>query len=378
MIKKLFDLIDASSAVIDEAERKASFSPEFIHAIASTGFFDLTRPKRFGGHEIDYEELLSIILTISSRNGSLGWCLMILGQHNIVAQSYPESVANVLFKERPLLLTTCFTPVGHAISTSDNGYRLSGHWRYATGIQFCNWVSVDAKVDNDSMPSTFLVPAKFFNASNDWDTIGMRATGSFSVALNAEDSSLIMRIPPDLRGHLTEHSRDRLPEAYRIPQRVMTALGTLAPVVGMLNGLAGILHGGPRPSHPGMQGINLEKLAARQALLTAISEAAQCDVLFRSLASAVTRLTKRREAFSHTSVQDILHQCGLLAERCAIIASRLFVLSGTQSAHTEHPVSRILCDIHVMSSHYLLKLPVLSMNAALASMHNATEQGASS
>jgi hypothetical protein len=370
MINQLINLIDASSATINDAEKHASFDTALIKSIAGTGFFDLTKPKHLGGQEIDYEQLLHIILAVSARNGSLGWCLMILGQHNIVVQSYPEQIMHRLFTEEPLLLTTCFTPIGHAIRKPDGEHRLSGQWRYATGIKFCNWVAVDARVNDDEAPSTFLVPARHFHIHEDWDTIGMRATGSFSVSLEADESADIMHIPSDRRGFLTEKTLDQLPAVYRIPQRIMTALGTLAPVIGMLNGLAASVNSASRSASPPSHGVDLGTLSVHQALLTARGEAAQCDVLFRSLCSAVTRMTQRGEPFSAMTTHDILHQCGLLADRCRDTASKLFTLSGTQAARTGHPVARKFADIHVMASHYLLKLPILSMNAALTSINN--------
>ena len=367
MTDLLLKLIDESQPAITEAEERGHFDATLFNRIAEIGFFDLTRPQTYGGQQVDYEDLLQLILAVSGRNGSLGWCLMILGQHNILAQGYPESVTSRLFKERPLLLTTCFTPVGHAIRLDDGGYRLTGTWHYATSIHYCNWVAVDAQLDDSDQAATFLVPARLFTIHDDWRMIGMRATGSPSISLEALESDEIMMIPPEHKGFLAPHSRERIPPAYRIPQRIMTALGTLAPIVGMLEGLVDISAG--RMKRPGARaGIDMETLALHEAMQSLRGEVAQCDVLFRSLAAAVTRLTRRNDEFPGATQDDIVLQCGLLADRCRGLASRAFALSGTAAARQGNPIGTRLCDIHVMASHYLLRRPILSMNAALRSL----------
>lgn len=109
---RLLELLDGSHESLVEAEVNRHFDSSFIGKVAETGFFRLTRPRQFGGEEIEYEQLLDLVLAVAERSGSLAWCLMIMAQHLISARSYPASAVGELFTSDPLLIATSFILLG--------------------------------------------------------------------------------------------------------------------------------------------------------------------------------------------------------------------------------------------------------------------------
>lgn len=369
MTKELMALLDDNQKQLQEAEHAGRFSNELIEKIEGAGFFNLTRPRRYGGYEVEYEELLQLIILVAMRSGSLAWCLMIMAQHNVSSSAYQQKVTDELFQGEALKLATSFTPVGMA-ERSDHGYRVSGSWRYATGIHFANWMLVDAEIrgEGESLIGKFLVPADKFQIHDDWHVLGMKATGSCSVTLPATDVPewhCVARAGPN---HADDSRRQKLPRRYRIPQRIMTGLGTVVPMIGMLNGM--VNDALPPSLGQGRSGNSLEEIAIRNHLLEVKAKVEQVDVLFRSLASKVTALTMMLGGgFDAKTQYGILLQCANLTDRCRELSSEIFSLCGTKASMGESNIGRRMVDIHVMSTHYLVRRSVVGINAALASLN---------
>lgn len=365
----ILSLLDSRKEELLEAENAGHFSPEFIADIAGTGFFSLTRPRQYGGEEIEYEELLLLIMQIAMRNGSLAWCLMIMAQHNISVRSYDRKVTDALFQSGPLMLATSFTPLGFAESTA-NGYELSGTWKYATGIHFANWMMVDAEIkeEGDRIVGKFVVPANHFQIQDDWDVLGMKATGSCSVVLSRHNVAAWQCVARVGVNASEDNRRQKIPRRYRIPQRVMTALGTLVPMVGMLSGM--LNDAMPPPTRKKKPGSSLEEIAMRSQLLNLKDRIEQTEILFRSLAKEVTALTMKMDGgFDLHDQYSVLSKCATLTNYCRELSSELFAMSGTKASRQGSPIGERMVDIHVMSTHYLVRSAVTGINAALASLN---------
>lgn len=362
---KIETLLANQSDALQAAELNGCFNRAFITSIAETGFFDLTTPKAFGGNEVEYEDVLSIVSSVAIRSGSLAWCLMLMAQHNISIRTQDPSLVSELFAEKPLLLGSSFMPPGRALKIGDE-YVLSGTWRYVSGAHFINWIMVDAEIESreGGGVAKFFVPASNLTIEGDWNTVGMRATGSCSVSL--ENVRVPSRRCVFQRQHADGEKRGRIPRKYRIPQRVMIALGTIAPMVGMLQGMGRMAldRTGPR-----RQKSSLEDISRREHLLRIMTSIHQVPQLFAMLCEKVTAMTMRARPFDLQDQHWIVMQSSDISVKCRELSSALFAVSGTQAASVHDPLSRYMIDIHTMSTHYLVQPAVTNVNAALFSLN---------
>jgi alkylation response protein AidB-like acyl-CoA dehydrogenase len=79
-----------------------------------------------------------------------------------------------------------FAPVGSATRT-DGGYILTGRWPFATGVRHSDWLNVGALVPDERAEAPrhllFVLPTSKARIHDNWDTIGLRGTGSCDLSL---------------------------------------------------------------------------------------------------------------------------------------------------------------------------------------------------
>lgn len=160
--------------------------PKTEKALTDAGFFRLIQPTSCGGLELDIPLLLQIGTIIGSGCPSSAWVLCLLAVHNWAMGLWPAEGQREIFGSHgyariPMVLT----PQGTAEAVP-GGYRLSGHWTYASGIDIATHVAV-AALDPETLagePSnvlTFVVPADRMEIVDDWFVLGLRGTGSKAV-----------------------------------------------------------------------------------------------------------------------------------------------------------------------------------------------------
>jgi 3-hydroxy-9,10-secoandrosta-1,3,5(10)-triene-9,17-dione monooxygenase len=78
-------------------------------------------------------------------------------------------------------------PVGK-VALVDGGYRLSGRWAFSSGSGHCSWAILGAMMPSTDggqpEPYSFLVPRVDYEIIDNWDVMGLRATGSNDIVVN--------------------------------------------------------------------------------------------------------------------------------------------------------------------------------------------------
>ena len=78
-------------------------------------------------------------------------------------------------------------PVGK-VTPVDGGYRISGRWGFFSGSAHCSWVILGANTpptdDGKPEPRSFLLPRDDYEIVDNWDMMGLRATGSNDIVVD--------------------------------------------------------------------------------------------------------------------------------------------------------------------------------------------------
>ncbi|HVZ17153.1 MAG TPA: acyl-CoA dehydrogenase family protein [Terriglobales bacterium] len=199
--KALRPMVRAEAA---EAEKRGYYSQALHDEFVKAGFYRMLQPRKFGGYEFDIPTFYKVMLEISTGDPGIGWCLCLGSGHALQVGSYYTEEAQ----------GKIFGPEGHFISplsatgTSPNckaipvkgGYRVSGKWRYCSGVPYSTHFMGLAKVPLDGgKTKTILVvvPREDFKMLDDWGSIlGFRASGSNSVVI--EDAVIPENFTTDL------------------------------------------------------------------------------------------------------------------------------------------------------------------------------------
>ena len=111
------------------------------------GFFRVLQPRRWGGYEMDLHTFYDIQLALAEGDMSTAWIFGVLGVHPwFMALLDDRAAQEVWGADTSTLICSSLMPAGKA-SVTDGGFRLSGHWRYASGCEHCDWALLGALVD---------------------------------------------------------------------------------------------------------------------------------------------------------------------------------------------------------------------------------------
>jgi 3-hydroxy-9,10-secoandrosta-1,3,5(10)-triene-9,17-dione monooxygenase len=175
-----------------EAERLGNYTEEVHQAFLSAGLYRVLQPRRFGGYAFPMETYLKIAVEIGRGDPGSAWCFDLGAHHALEVGSHWSAEA-----QRELFCSVAGDfiaahragPGGTAVP-ENGGYRVSGRWRYSSGIpystHFIGGVTVPSE-EPDGRPRMVnaTVPRhQFAIEEGSWgndESFGLQSSGSHTV-----------------------------------------------------------------------------------------------------------------------------------------------------------------------------------------------------
>ena len=157
-----------------------------IDEMQEAGFFKVLQPKRWGGYEMDPRVFYEVQMALAEGCMATAWIYGVVGVHNWQIPLFPEQAQIDVWGTDPTTLTaSTYMPTGKA-EPVEGGYRFSGRWSWSSGSQHCEWILLGGllpkKDDSGALEHcTFLLPKADFEIVNNFDVLGLRATGSHDI-----------------------------------------------------------------------------------------------------------------------------------------------------------------------------------------------------
>lgn len=158
-----------------------------MRELIDAGVFRMLMPRSLSGDEIDPMSTCRVVEEVSTQDGAAGWCAMIGAANGHFAGLLPAEGARQIFADRNVVLAGAFRPTGVAEAV-DGGYRVTGHWPFASGIMHSDWLFGGCRImDGDSPRMTpagapvvklMFLPRAEGHVLDTWHTDGLRGTGS--------------------------------------------------------------------------------------------------------------------------------------------------------------------------------------------------------
>ncbi|GHO99346.1 acyl-CoA dehydrogenase [Reticulibacter mediterranei] len=165
-------------------EQHRRLHDETIEALTRIGLFRLRTPKRYGGYESNTRTLVEVLAEIGQGDGSTAWVSWVLAGNTWLIGKFPEAVQDEVFATPDVRVSGTLSPKGKVEKRGD-GFVLNGNWHFHSGSLHSHWSLMAALMTSSEgrpAPMVALVPTAQLEVIDDWDTAGLRGTGSVSTA----------------------------------------------------------------------------------------------------------------------------------------------------------------------------------------------------
>ncbi|MFD0264790.1 hypothetical protein ACFVH7_41760, partial [Kitasatospora indigofera] len=216
------------------AERERRLCGETVQALVDAGFARHFVPRRWGGEEGGFGELVARSAVLAERGcPCAAWCGALLAAHGRIASFLPERGRAQVWAHGPdaRIAAALAPPAGTALPVA-GGLLLSGRWTCASGVDFADWVLLAAWEGRgaERRARVLAVPAGDLGVLDTWDSPGMRGTGSNSVLAES------VHVPYHRTFLLADLTAGRpgagLPRCHGAPAHLAGALMFAAPALG--------------------------------------------------------------------------------------------------------------------------------------------------
>lgn len=213
---RITPLLRASSQANEEAGR---LMPEVEQALRESGAYKIGLPVKLGGYEFSPRQQIEAIAQVSYADASTGWVLLAVQMATGTLGGWIDFDAARKFFP-PTGDIALFAGQGSRPGTAvkvDGGYRLSGSWQFASGLYQASHIHTAALVEGTAEIRIFNLPKEEATLADNWDVMGLRATGSIDYTIQnifvPEEHTYPALIRENINGgtfyRLSQHDRHR-------------------------------------------------------------------------------------------------------------------------------------------------------------------------
>jgi 3-hydroxy-9,10-secoandrosta-1,3,5(10)-triene-9,17-dione monooxygenase len=335
-------------------ERERRLPKETIAEMQAAGLFKVLQPRRWGGYEMDMGTYFEVQMALGEGDMSVAWVYGVVGVHPwLVALLDERAEQEIWGADNTTLICSSLMPVGVA-KPVEGGFRISGQWKYASGSDHCGWAFLGGMVDGrPDDRRVFVIPRKDYEIVDTWHVPGLKGTGSHDIEI--KDAFVpeyrSQKYADNFRGWGPGQALNTGP-LYKLPFGQVFFRGVSTGAIGALQGMldAYIEYGKKR--------IQRSSGAAASEDMTIQITCAEAAVAIDEMKTILHRNFHELERYAAKGEMPPLKQRieykfhnAWVAERCSLLASRLFKAAGTAGIAADLPFGRILADITIGRQH---------------------------
>lgn len=359
--KMLLDAVSAIGATLQasgpKSEELGTLAPEAVSALRDSGMFRLKLCSEMGGAEADPVTEMLALENLAYHDLTSGWCTMV-GATAIASLGIflPKTGLDRVFGGGTIpTASISFFPAGRARRDGD-GYRVSGRWRFNSGIRHAEWV-IGGTVIEDAEPGQPNVMFSAFPAGDvtlydNWGGVtGLRGTGSCDCSVEdyylPKDLSFVWDLlnPAPLRGGV---SYLLPPFAYVAKEHGSVAIGGARRALDELITIATTTRGTFRAS----------KLDERQVVHRFIAESdlklRAARALMHERYEALYEKVKAGKKPDGADIADVRAICVHATDVAIAVATMAYHFAGNTGLHHPNVIGRLLRDLNTAGIHQVM------------------------
>lgn len=351
-------LAGRAAADAEATERERRLSPALSDALADAGLYRICVPSSLGGGEAPPHELIEAVEALAAGDAAAGWCVAVCATAGMLAAYLDEPEARTVFGDAASVTGGVFAPMGRAERSGDL-YRVSGHWRFASNVENCDWLMGGCLVIEDGKPvltpaggpdiRLVLLPRADAEVIDTWSVSGLRGTGSHDMSVEG------IEVPAGRTASLITGSPREAGPLYAFPPFGLLA----ASIAGVALGIArGALDDVAELAGVKVPTLSTRKLAERPATQADVARAEAS--LAAARAGLLAAVEAGWEAAAAGGEIPLLTRAGLrlaathATEAAAAAVDTAYSLGGGGAIYETSPLQRRFRDVHAATQHMLV------------------------
>ena len=337
------------------AEEARTLPPESVDALVGAGITRILIPPRFGGYGLGLDTWFEVVREVAKADASHGWCASLMIHHPHYLSQFPEPAQQAVWADGlDVSIAASIQPIGR-VAQVVGGYRISGEFPFASGVNHSQWVIVGCLVEaagGGMEAKFFLIGPEDFRIKDTWFTSAMQATGSNTIVCDdvfvPEGHTLALS---DIREGNAPGGKLHSHPIYRAPWISYAPLTFTTPMLGAAQGAYEMFRDWSKSRRAGRGGAaiaDLTSVQVRMARAAADLDAAEF-LLRRAIDAAQAPVPPSLEVRART-----MRDCTRASEFCVGAIDALMAMSGTAGFTASHPIQRAWRDIHFAAMHVAL------------------------
>ncbi len=358
-VKRAAELIPLLREHAATAEAERHLAPAVRDALHRTGLFRFLQPKSRGGMELDFASWVEIPEMLGRGDCSTAWNVANLASHHRTLALFSKQAQDEVWNENPdaLIAAGIAYPQGRGKKV-DGGLMLSGTWNFCSAVTDSTWNMLACMVMDDAGAKSIdwvqcLLRKNEYQIIDDWQTMGMRGTGSCTVKVENlfVPQYRLQSMATGLPGHAYAGAAENPNPMYVIPTSAVgghalgscvvgNAQGALDATLDWIKSRSTVQGAKMRDFQTvqmriGMAGAKID--AARLVLRSDCIEAEAATITGRAIGSEEKLRYKRNAAFA---VKLSMEAIDLLQE-----------MAGANGIYQKSPLERIFRDARAAGAH---------------------------
>lgn len=191
MNQELVDKAISLKPLLRERARDAEIArktpKETVQDFIEAGVLKSLQPKKYNGHQADWETLLSVIMALAQGDASQAWVAAVYSVHVLDVTMYPEQAQQEVWGDNPdQLVVSGVAPSGTGVR-KDEGVVLNGRWGFVSGVAHGTWAELGFmmpdEITGEPAHHLCLIPAEHLNIEDTWHAMGITGSGSNHVTV---------------------------------------------------------------------------------------------------------------------------------------------------------------------------------------------------
>jgi 3-hydroxy-9,10-secoandrosta-1,3,5(10)-triene-9,17-dione monooxygenase len=349
-VRALTATIRERAAVAEEAR---TVPGDVIDALLAAGITHILIPQRFGGYGLGLDTWFEVVREIGKADASHAWCASLMIHHPHYISQFAEDAQNAVWADGLDVPIAASILPSAGVTPVDGGYRISGQFPFASGINHSRWLIVGGMVETGGAPewTFFLVGPNDFKIVDTWFTGAMRATGSNTAVCDDVfvPASHTIALSALREGNGPGGKLHANP-IYRAPFISYAPLTFVTPMLGAALGAYETFRDWTK-TRRGTGGVAIAEITSIQVRLArAAADLDAAELLLRRAVDFAQAPTPPALTIRARSMRD----CSRAAELCVGAIDTLIAMSGTAAFAASHPIQRAWRDIHFAAMHVSL------------------------